>query len=495
MTAYRVPHAVADTMTSYTESQQDGGVMTVALSSYQEVARAFLVSHRKFACLLDEPGVGKTFPAIAAAWNLKQPDMPVLITAPAYLLQNWKYEISRLVPNATVVLANSPGKDYRHMDLQCDVDFVLTSYNNWSAKVTDKDDPCYKDYEYFELSHKRWSAMIFDEGHRLRGRNSACTKHVLKTRLAKSHNLDTPIWVLSGTPFVRDGGDFFTFFHLYDKKKYGSYWKFVDDRCITQETPFGKKVGNIRRSYREEFSEELGQFSLRRTVADIPELQDLESVTRDYFVDMPTSVVKMIQKAKKEYVLEHEEMESSLVSGPGALYQVQRRMATNPPTKVKPKIDWLQDFLQDHTGKVVVYVWYKDSAKLVADSLGDRAVLITGEIPTSRRASVVDSWRSGDADILVATISSLKEGISLTESRHVVFLEASELPADMEQCEKRLLRRGQTKLVQVHRVWGNRTVDKAIKRVLDDRTIGLQEALTQWVKEEEDGGASGDGWF
>lgn len=460
----------------------------IKLSSYQEVARAFFVSHRKFACLLDEPGVGKTFPAIAAAWNLKQPDLPVLITAPAYLLQNWKYEISRLVPNATVVLANSPGKDYRHMDMQCDVDFVLTSYNNWSAKSG-------KDYEYWELSQKKWSAMIFDEGHRLRGRNSACTKHVFKTRLSKSTNLDTPIWVLTGTPFVRDGGDFFSFFHLHDKRKYGSYWKFVDNRCITQETPFGKKVGNIRRSYREEFSEELAAFSLRRTVADIPELQDLESVTRDYFVDMPTSVVKMIQRAKKEYVLEHEEMESSLVSGPGALYQVQRRMATNPPTKVKPKIDWLQDFLQDHTGKVVVYVWYKDSAKLVADSLGSDAILVTGDTPVTKRSLLVDDWRTGSNRVLVATISSLKEGISLTESRDVVFLEASELPADMEQCEKRLLRRGQKRLVQVHRVWANRTVDKAIKRVLDDRTIGLQEALTQWVKEDKDDGKREDGWF
>lgn len=455
----------------------------VSLSPYQIVSRDFLLAEPGLRLLADEPGVGKTFPAIDAAVLRGG---PALVTCPAYLIQNWAYEIHRLYPQAVVVRANGTGYSARSEALQGPADFVLTSYNNWSQKTRGV-------YQYPELVDREWGSYIFDEGHRLRGRNSACTKHVFKTRLARSANRDTPIWVLTGTPFVRDGGDFYPYFHLFNKAEYKSYWKFVDDRCITQDTPFGKRVGNIRRSYREEFSQELGQFTLRRTVADIPELASLESLERHYYVDMPASVTKMIQKAKKEYILEHEGMDSELVSGPGALYQIQRQLATNPPTKAKPKLDWLKDFLDDRVGKTVVYVWYKSSARMVADSLGDRAVLVTGDVPTSKRADVVDTWKNGKADVLVATISSLKEGISLVESSNVVFLEASELPADVEQCTKRLLRRGQKKLVNVHYVWARGTVDRAIKRVLEDRTIGLQEALTQWVKEDDV--EADEGWF
>jgi SNF2 family DNA or RNA helicase len=179
------------------------------------------------------------------------------------------------------------------------------------------------------------------------------------------------------------------------------------------------------------------------------------------------------------------------LTGSGALYVKQRQIATVPPTKQNPKLEWLKDFLTDKKGKVVVYVWFKDSARAICDSLGDRAVLITGDVPTTRRADVVDTWRSPSGpDVLVATISALKEGISLTESRDVVFLEHSELPADIEQCVKRLCRRGQNHLVRVHHVHANQSVDMVIRKSLDNRDIGIAEAMAKWIAEEEE-----DEWF
>lgn len=464
------------------------------LDDYQIVSRDYLLSG-KFRCLFDEPGVGKTGPAIIAGWHQMQKDMQysggdnpsVLITAPAYLLTNWEKEIYDFLPNATVVRADGAGFESRSEALSSGADFVLTSYNNWAAKSRDGK------HQYQVLVDRPWSAYIFDEGHRLRGRNSSWTKHVFQTRLAKSPNLVTPIWILTGTPFVRDGGDFYSYFHLYDKKQHGSYWKFVNERCVVVETPWAKQIGNIRKAYADDFRRELAEFSLRRTVSDIPALASLEYIETDYHVDLPKSVIAMIKKAKKEYVLDHEELdEATFLSGSGALYVAQRKIATVPPTKRNPKLDFLKDFLTDKKGKVVVYVWFKDSARAVCDSLGDRAVLITGDVAPSRRANVVDTWRLPDGpDVLVATIPSLKEGISLTEARDVVFLEHSELPADQEQCIKRLCRRGQSSLVQVSHVWANKSVDEAIKKVLENRNLGITEALRKWIAEED---TEGD-WF
>lgn len=458
------------------------------LDDYQEVACDFLLGG-KFRCLFDEPGVGKTGPSIMAGWKTALENgqgAPVLVTAPAYLLRNWEKEIHDFVPAATVVRADGAGYKARWEAFQSDVDFVLTSYNNWSAKSAGG-------YIYPELTQRKWSALIFDEGHRLRGRNSAWTKHVFRTRLGKAVNLDTPIWPLTGTPFVRDGGDFFPFFHLYDKKTYGSYWRFVNDRCVVVETPWSKNVKNIRKAYAEEFRRELAQFSLRRTVGEIPQLADLEFVENNYRVDLPKSVIKMMQKAKKSYVLEHEDLaRPEFLKGAGPLYVQLRKIATVPPTVANPKLEWLKDFLQDKKGKVVVYTWYKDSAHTVADALGDKAVLITGSVTPQRRDPIISKWRDPSGpQIIVATIPSLSTGISLTESQDVVFLEHSELPSDQEQCIKRLCRRGQASVVQVHHVRANKSIDVTIERLLNSREEGSTSALQKWLEEDD---TEGD-WF
>jgi len=416
-----------------------------------------------------------------AGWELIQrTGNPVLWTCPAYLIPNTVKEINAFCPDATVVSADGSGTELRSEALSSNADFILTSYHNWAAKKG-------RDYTYGGLLvGRKWSAYIFDEGHRLRGRNSAWTKHTFKTRLSASSNRETPIWVLTGTPFVRDGGDFFPYFHLYDKKKYSSYWKFVNDRCVVYTNPWSTTVGNIRKDYVEQFKQELAQFSMRRTVAEIPQLASLEYQEHEYQVELPASVVKMIKKAKKDYVLEHEDLaHTEFLKGSGALYVKQRQIATVPPTKANPKIDWLKDFLTDRRSKVVVYVWYKDSAGAIADALGSQAVLVTGSVLPGRRESVIAEWRASDGpQVLVATIPSLKEGISLTEATDVVFLEHSELPADIEQTIKRVCRRGQGRVVQVHHVRAKGSVDMAIKQVLDGRFSGIAEAMAKWARDE-----------
>lgn len=463
------------------------------LSPYQVEALDVLVEN-KFWCLFDEPGVGKTGPAIMAGWNKRQGSAPVLVTAPAYLLPNWEKEIHAFVPQAVVVRVDGTGYAARAEALQANADFVLTSYNNWGAKWGKG--PREGQIKYPELDTHLWGAYIFDEGHRLRGRNSGWTKHVFRVRNTRSTNIHTPIWVLTGTPFVRDGGDFFPYFHLYDKKLFGSYWRFVSDRCVVVETPWAKDVKNIRKAYAEEFRKELSKFSLRRTTADIPELSDLEYSDTEYLVTLPKSVVTMIKKAKKDYVLEHADLpRTEFLNGSGALYVAQRQIATVPPTKENPKLDWLGDFLQDKKGKVVVYVWYKNSAKAVAERLGSKAILVTGDIPAQRRESHIAPWRESDGpQVLVATIPSLKEGISLTEARDVVFLEHSELPSDQEQCIKRLCRRGQKHLVQAHHVWARSSVDMPIRLVNSKRDIGMADALQKWI-EDGPGTEEEDDWF
>jgi len=316
---------------------------------------------------------------------------------------------------------------------------------------------------------------------------------VFQTRLATAPNRETPIFFLTGTPFVRDGSDFYTAFHLYDKKRFSSFWRFVEDRCIVTKTPWKTDVGNIKRSYQDEFRKELAEFSLRRTTKDIPQLADLEYIETEYLVQMPKSVLTMMKTMKKEYILEHPDLDSpEFLSGSGAVYTKLRQLATLPPTKENPKVDWLKDFLTDKKGKVVVYVYYRESAKVIADAIG-AVGHISGDLRAAKRMELVDTWRHpGGPQVLVATIPSLNEGISLTEASEIVFLEHTELPSQQEQTIKRLCRRGQKNVVQVHNVRADKTVDMVIKKVLESRGLGITEALKKYLATEEE---DTDEWF
>lgn len=492
--------------------------MPLPLSDYQEVSRDFLLEAEGVAGLFDEPGVGKTAPTIVAAWEKHvETGLPVLITCPAYLVENWEWEISRFAPaGATVSLANGSGPAARREALQADTAFVIQSYANWSAKVPkpkakakeqyDTKDlesvaaweaaqpkppagPRPGEFQYPELHERKWAVAVFDEGHRLRGRSSNCTKHVFELRRSRSSNIATPLWVLTGTPILNNPGDLFPLLHLWNKRRFSSYWNFVGDYCRVTKTPWATEVGQLRKGVEDEFKELVASFALRRTLKDIPSLSSLEHVSKDYFVRLPASVTKAINKAREEYVLEHEDLEQAeFVSGGGALYARLRQLATLPPTREKPKVDLVLDFLEDHQEPLVVYTWYKDSAKGVAEGLsksGRPVTLVTGDVPTARRAALVDNWKAQENGIIVATISSLKEGISLIHARDVVFLEHSELPADQDQCIARLKRRGQTEVVRVHHVWARNTPDMAIGRHLGERKVGLKQALTSWLREPE----------
>lgn len=458
--------------------------MPLPLSDYQEVSRDFLLNSVGVAGLFDEPGVGKTAPTIVAAWEKHvETGLPVLITCPAYLVENWAWEISRFAPEgATVSLANGTGPAARHAALAADTDFVIQSYAQWSARSSGV-------YTYPELHSRQWAVCVFDEGHRLRGRNSQCTKSVFELRRARGANVETPIWVLTGTPILNNPGDLFPLLHLWRKREFRSYWNFVGEFCRVTKTPWATDVGQLRKGMEDEFQELVGSFALRRTLKDVPSLSSLDHQDRDYHVTLPPSVKKMIDKAREEYVLEHEELENTeFVNGGGALYSKLRQLSTNPPTAEKPKIAFVRDLLEDRAGHVVVYCWYKDSAKAVAEGLSNKTrkvTLITGDVPTARRGELVEAWKTHEGGILVATISSLKEGISLICAKDVIFLEHSELPADQEQCIARLKRRGQTELVTVHHVWARNTPDMAIKRHLSERRTGLKQALTSWLKEPQ----------
>jgi SNF2 family DNA or RNA helicase len=455
------------------------------------VSRAYLLDHQR-AGLFDEMGVGKTAPAIVAAAELAaDTNKPALITVPAYLIPNWFREIERFAPGVKAVAADGDGAQARHEAFQSNADLILTSYHNW-ATFDGNGQTQKRVARYDELLRRPWSAYVHDEAHRLRGYNSLWTKQLWKAWNADSKNRNARFWPLTGTPLIRDPGDFFSLGRVFDRQVFTGYWKFVETFCEVEVTPWAQSVGQLKPGMEEAFWRLVSQYGLRRMQKDIPELAGIETFYREIVVTLPPSVIQSARRAKKEYILEHPDLErAEFLDGGGALYNRLRQLATLPPTAVKPKLDALVELLDDLAGqRVVVYCWYRDAVAAVEEVVRKRfqgrnvakadrrdTFVITGDTSSARRDPLIQQWSSSPAGVLIATIGALKEGANLQAGNQLVFLEEAELPADMDQVVKRLARRGQTKPVMVHTIRAQGSVDFAIAKILRIRSEGIERAM------------------
>src|SRR5579859_2578843 len=154
----------------------------IELAPYQNDAYRWFALH-PFGILADEPGVGKTHPAILAA---KSVTGRKLLVVPAYLITNWLYELERCdVPSSDIAALNISAEKRRFLYNQ-DREWSIMSYELFG-----------KDYKEEKLIERKWQLVLFDEAHRLRGRDSERTKSAFQMRKHTER-----MWFLTGTPLV-----------------------------------------------------------------------------------------------------------------------------------------------------------------------------------------------------------------------------------------------------------------------------------------------------
>jgi SNF2 family DNA or RNA helicase len=444
--------------------------MTLTLSPYQELTVERLLSNKRYG-VFDEMGVGKTPPAIMAAAARSDPRWPTLVTVPAFLAANWARELRKWAPSAVVASAVVDDPKRKQEALNSNADFILTSYNSW--------------YLYPVLLKRRWNTLLFDEAHRLRGHQSQWTKRVFATQNVEAKSRDAAYWFLTGTPLVANAGDIWPFLHLMDRQLYGSYHRFVDTMCLIEFTPWDKVIGPVRDP--EAFTEILRRYSIRRLQKDIPELAELDHVTKLIPIPLPSSVVAAIRRAKKEYTFEHDDVLKEYDSAGGMLQDI-LQMCSVPPTQANPKFDAVMDFLANDRSntRVVVYTWYKATAAALAEriqkAMPKRFVgKITGDVRTSLRAKYEEQYNANPRAILVANIAAAKEGLNLQAGHTCAFVEESDLQADNDQAIGRMQRRGQEHLVEVFQFftqgWPEQSKHRAVLKGERNIAHALMEEL------------------
>lgn len=440
--------------------------MVITLRPYQDQAVEALLTHDRF-ILADEPGMGKTYPAIHAAAVVKG-EKPVLVVVPGYLMYQWRDAIHAYCGPDELVY---PMERKNPIIDAAFTGWVVISYHTLQNGGINA---------HPELCRIKFSAVIFDEAHRLRGRKSQWTRNAKRLRTDR-------IWMLTGTPLVNNPGDVWTLANLMFPRDYTSYWRFVETWCRLEYTAFTTIVHGIQPGKEDAFNDLLAPYFMRRKLVDhVHELPD-RPIAQHIAVTLNSKALKAHRRALQDWYIENPDTHIVTVASSGGALVIKLRHLTAGTLvdgpEAEEKTDTVVSLIDDHADQShVVFTWFKSTAQKIVDKLtqgGYQVFLITGDIPPTQRELLIANWKQSERGIIVATMASMQEGVNLQKSNSVIFAEHHYLPGTIEQAVARCHRYGQTRQVRVYHLIARGTVDESVWRVMTERHNNVTKALLE----------------
>lgn len=431
-------------------SEEEEENKPLELRPYQEIGCDWLCD-KKRAFLTDYPGLGKTLQASEAAVR------PVLVTAPSYLTEQWSEHLHRQYPNDRIVLATGTIDRFkRQKRLNRRADWYIVNHEMMRS---------------FTMPEVK--TVIVDECHHFRNRNALKTKGLAKY----TQDEGLRVYMLSASPMWKGPEDIWAQLNILQPDLFRSYHEFIDTFMITDNTPWGQKVLGVKKSNRKILDGMLSILKFGRTYADVGRTLP-ESIKTSIKVDMPPRLYEKYEEMRDFYRLElEEEGEIEIFSSYIAVLHSLRAF-TNFPDKQEALVSRLED-----VGKpALIFVWYKDTADSI-HKLIKNSVMLTGDMsPAERLEQANKAQHSGKT--IVATLSSLGEGVNLQKYRHVIFYETDWTPGRNFQALSRVVRDRNdsgldTEPVLVDYIYVSKTVDQVIYKMAQCREASIKDVMRE----------------
>lgn len=425
------------------------------LRDYQIIGRDFL-REKKRAFLTDWPGLGKTLQAAEAS------ELPALVSAPAYLTQQWHDFLTEQYPHLKVAMATGATmhRFERQKKLKEKADWYVTNHQMFRG--------------WFEFPDCK--TVIFDESHHLRNRTAFQSKGAARY----AADMERRVYMLSATPMWKDTDDIWMQLHILQPQIFSSYRNFVDYFMLVDDTAYGPKVLGLKRQTKKELEALLSVLMLGRSYKDVG--RQLPPTIETYInVDFPKELQDKYNELRRKYRLELDEDSTLILS---YYMQVLRllRLFTNFGHKQEAAISRIEDVDKP----TLTFTWYIETAeeltKLMQKKFGkDQVVFLSGALPAQERHALARKAQAKGQHI-VATMSSLGEGINLQKYRHVMFYEEDWPPGRNYQALSRVVRDrnddGQdTEPVLVSYVHVTNSVDVAIHKSSKKRSSNIKDVM------------------
>ena len=374
------------------------------LYPYQKAGVEYCVRAKK-AIIADEMGLGKTVQAIATVMELKA--LPFVVVCPNSLKQNWKREIE-MWGGLRVQVINAGEAAHSGVDAWVVNYDILSRYVSFLAAYG--------------------NGIVFDESHRLK--SSKTNRYEAAKALVKDKEV---VLLLTGTPVQNRPYELVSQLSLIGRlEEFGGWYRFVKRYC-GGGYGYAGSLQTDGASNVKELNEKLRSICMvRREKRDV--LTELPKMTRSKVVfDARGSIYNRV-------------LNEVLLLDKVGMVEIDALRRASALEKIPFAIDFIEDII-DEGESVVLFAHHKEVIEQLRCAIEAKfkfsPCVITGETPSVRRQTVVDMFQKGEVPVIICSMMAAGEGITLTRSSKVCFMEIGWHYSVHAQCEARVDRIGQ----------------------------------------------------
>jgi superfamily II DNA or RNA helicase len=431
------------------------------LRMYQRIGAAWLWHlHRSGlgGILADEMGLGKTLQALALLWAAREPGNPSLVVCPASLVENWRREATRFMPDLRVFVHRGENRLASVVEL-APWDLIITSYGTLT-----------RDRELFAAAD--FACVVGDEAQHVKNRRSQNAQALWSLR-AKGR------FLLTGTPVENSLDDL------------RSLFEFILPGYL-ERVPQGARAEE-RKWFDERLRAKTAHYILRRTKRVVaPELPArIEQVVWCTLEPSQATLYKSFQERSEREMFDLE------ASGAGegrlrlaALTQLLRLRqiccdprlissagtAADIPYDGSAKLESFREILEEATDdghRILVFSQFTSLLALLRDELASQGIshcYLDGSMAPSARQVEIDRFQaSGDVPVFLLSLKAGGSGLNLTGADTVIHFDPWWNPAAEAQATDRAHRIGQSRVVTSYKLVCSGTVEEKVLALQDEK--------------------------
>ncbi|KFY08500.1 hypothetical protein V492_06174 [Pseudogymnoascus sp. VKM F-4246] len=451
----------------------------------------------------DEMGLGKTIQVvsfIAALHFSKQLNKPVIVVAPATVLQQWVNEFHRWWPALRVSILHTSGSGMLNVRQESrveDEDDDITRSRGAKKEPKSKKaakrivDRVVKQGHVLVTTYAglqtygdllvpvQWAYAVLDEGHKIRNPNTTVTIYCKE--------LQTPNRIiLSGTPLQNNLIELWSLFDFIYPMRLGTLVNFRSQFEIPIKLGGYANATNLQiltaTKCAETLKEAIGPYLIQRLKADVA--SDLPKKTEQVLFCKLTRP----QREAYEEFLKSEEMTSILNRTRQSLYGIDiLRKVCNHPDLLEPRLRTKAGYKWGNPNKsgkmqvvkALITMWKSKGDKILLFSQGVQMLNIIEEFvksldgftylrmdggtPIKERQTMVTNFNENpDINIFLLTTKVGGLGVNLTGANRVIIFDPDWNPSTDVQARERAWRLGQKKEVTIYRLMTAGTIEEKI---------------------------------
>ena len=298
-----------------------------------------------------------------------------------------------------------------------------------------------------------WDMIILDEGHYIGNLDSqrtqeivGCVKDACRAKgVADSGDDIEPLeadrkLVLTGTPYDARTDQLFPLVSFLAPSYWGHSTRQNQREFRQRYYDAGRKQGRNLEDLQERLRRTV---MLRRTGDDVIDQVPLGPISRRTVILDPQSQAEKVA-VNRAGSMDIPPAEADLTSDPVAFNEMSRALKATAIAKAPQVARYVAR--ASKAEPIVFFSNYPDVLRIVGDELdreGVRNVTIDGSISKAARTKAAADFQDGKADVILLSLATGREGLTLVRSKRAIFNDLSWRPTDLLQAEKRIHRIGQ----------------------------------------------------